>query len=278
MKRIGLMVHGRRAEAVACAAKAARFLRDEGIAVQAEEDAAAKLQGVVPFSQAEEPPEMVLTLGGDGTLLRGAQAAVRWDVPLLGINLGRVGFLAEAEPEDVKKVLRALLDGELTQEERPLLEVSCGGESWLALNDAVISRGGYARLITVEATVDGEMAGRYVADGLVVATPTGSTGYSLSAGGPIVSPYVDAIILTPICAHSLQHRPCVVPGSAEICLTLDSDAEQHACLEVDGQSCAQLAAGSQVCIRQAQKKIRLIRIQQAHFFQLVRDKLTEWSR
>lgn len=278
MKRIGLMVHGRRADAMACAAKAARYLKKEGIAVQAEDDAAARLEDVTPFSLAKEPPEMILTLGGDGTLLRGAQAAVRWNIPLLGINLGRVGFLAEAEPEDVNKVLRALLDGELSQEERPLLEVACGEERWLALNDAVISRGGYARLITLEATVDGERAGRYVADGLVVATPTGSTGYSLSAGGPIVSPYVDATIITPICAHSLQHRPCVVPGTAEICLTLGSDAEQHACLEVDGQSCAQLAAGSRVCIRQAQEKIRLVRIQPAQFFQLVRDKLTEWSR
>lgn len=278
MKRIGLMVHGRRADAIACAAKAARFLQDAGVAVQAEEDAAARLTGVTPFSQAEEPPEMILSLGGDGTLLRGAQAAVRWDVPLLGINLGQVGFLAEAEPEDVNDVLQSLLDGRLTQEERPLLEVSCGKESWLALNDAVISRGGYARLITLDVLVADEFAGRYVADGLVVATPTGSTGYSLSAGGPIVSPYVDAMIVTPICAHSLQHRPCVVPGSAEIRLKLGNDDEQQACLEVDGQSCAQLAAGSQVCIRQSEKKVRLVRIQPAHFFQLVRDKLTEWSR
>lgn len=278
MKRIGLMVHGRRADAMACAAKAARFLQGEGILVQAEDDAAAQLPGVTPFSRATDAPDMVLTLGGDGTLLRGAQAAIRWDVPLLGINLGRVGFLAEAEPEDINDVLRALLDGSFTQEERPLLEISAGEESWLALNDAVISRGGYARLITLEAMVDGERAGRYVADGLVVATPTGSTGYSLSAGGPIVSPRVDAMILTPICAHSLQHRPCVVPGSAEICLQLGTDAEQHACLEVDGQTCALLMAGSRVCIRRADRRIRLIRTQPARFFQLVRDKLTEWSR
>lgn len=278
MERIGLMVHGRRPDAMACAAKATNFLQGEGILVQAEDDAAAQLDGVTPLSQAKEAPDAILTLGGDGTLLRGAQAAIRWDAPLLGINLGRVGFLAEAEPEDINDVLRALLDGRFTQEERPLLEITTGEESWLALNDAVISRGGYARLITLDAMVDGERAGRYVADGLVVATPTGSTGYSLSAGGPIVSPHVDAMILTPICAHSLQHRPCVVPGCAEICLKLGADAEQHACLEVDGQSCAQLLPGSQVCIRRAEKRIRLIRTQPSRFFQLVREKLTEWSR
>lgn len=278
MKRIGLMVHGSREDAVACAARATLFLQQAGVDVQAEEDAAARLTNVTPFSRAAEKPEVILSLGGDGTLLRGAQAAVRWNAPLLGINLGRVGFLAEAEPEDVNEVLRAVLEGRYTLEERPLMEVCTGESRWVALNDAVVSRGGYARLINLEAQVNGEVAGHYVADGLVVATPTGSTGYSLSAGGPIVSPAVDAMVITPICAHSLQHRPFVVPGSAEICLKLQGDAEQHACLEVDGQSCAALAADSVVHIQKSENSIRLIRTQPTRFFQLVRDKLTEWSR
>lgn len=272
------MVHGKREDALACAAQAAQFLQNSGISVQAEDDAAACLIGVMPFAQAEEPPEAILSLGGDGTLLRGAQAAMRWDVPLLGVNLGRVGFLAEAEPERIDDVLACLLEGRYTLEERALLDVQMQDKHWLALNDVVVSRGGYARLITLDALVDGDTAGRYVADGLVVATPTGSTGYSLSAGGPIVSPHVDCTVITPICAHSLQHRPCVVPGSAMIRLELGSDAEQHATLQVDGQNCAILRAGDWVTISKAQKRIRLIRTQQAHFFQLVRDKLTEWSR
>lgn len=278
MKRIGLMVHGKRKDAVACAAKATLFLQGAGIAVQAEDDAAACLEGVTPFSHAEEKPDAILSLGGDGTLLRGAQAAVKWDVPLLGVNLGRVGFLAEAEPEDINDVLRCLLDGQYTLEERGLLDVQANGQRWLALNDVVVSRGGYSRLITLEALVDGERAGRYIADGLVVTTPTGSTGYSLSAGGPIVSPHVDCMVITPICAHSLQHRPCVVPGSAEIRLQLGADAEQRACLQVDGQSCADLAGGSCISIGRAAERIQLVRTQPAHFFQLVRDKLAEWSR
>lgn len=278
MERIGLMVHGKRKDAVACAEKATKFLQGAGIAVQAEEDAAARLPGVTPFSQAKEKPDAILSLGGDGTLLRGAQAAVKWNIPLLGVNLGRVGFLAEAEPEDINDVLRALLEGRFTLEERFLLSVQRGESRWLALNDVVVSRGGYARLITLDALVDGERAGRYIADGLVVTTPTGSTGYSLSAGGPIVSPYVDCTVITPICAHSLQHRPCVVPGDAEICLQLGSDHEVHACLQVDGQNCADLAAGDSVLISKAPEKIQLIRTQPAQFFQLVRDKLVEWSR
>ena len=278
MERIGLMVHGSRQDAVACAAKATRFLQRAGIKVQAEEDAAACLAGVMPFSQATEKPDAILSLGGDGTLLRGAQAAVKWNVPLLGVNLGRVGFLAEAEPENIEDVLQQLLEGDYTLEERGLLSVETNTERWLALNDVVVSRGGYARLITLDALVDGERAGRYVADGLVVTTPTGSTGYSLSAGGPIVSPHVDCMVITPICAHSLQHRPCVVPGHASIRLELKADAEQHASLQVDGQSCAAMKAGDWATISKAGKNIRLIRTRPAHFFQLVRDKLTEWSR
>lgn len=278
MERIGLMVHGKRKDAVACAEKATRFLQSAGVAVQAEEDAAERLQGVTPFSKATEKPDMILSLGGDGTLLRGAQAAVKWNIPLLGVNLGRIGFLAEAEPEDINDVLRSLLEGKYTLEERSLLSVRRSESRWLALNDVVVSRGGYARLITLEALVDGERAGRYIADGLVVTTPTGSTGYSLSAGGPIVSPYVDCTVITPICAHSLQHRPCVVPGDAEIRLQLGSDAELRASLQVDGQSCADLSAGDSVVISKAPEKIQLIRTQPARFFQLVRDKLAEWSR
>lgn len=278
MERIGLMVHGSREDAVACAAKAARFLQGAGIKVQAEEDAAACLVGVTPFSQATEKPDAILSLGGDGTLLRGAQAAVKWNVPLLGVNLGRVGFLAEAEPENIEDVLRCLLAGEYTLEERGLLSVETQDDRWLALNDVVVSRGGYARLITLDALVDGERAGRYIADGLVVTTPTGSTGYSLSAGGPIVSPHVDCMVITPICAHSLQHRPCVVPGNAKIRLELETDTEQHASLQVDGQSYATLKAGDWVNICKGSEKIRLVRTRPTQFFQLVRDKLAEWSR
>lgn len=278
MERIGLMVHGRRQDAVAYAAKAVECLRQAGISVQAEDDAARLLSGVTAFSRATEAPDAILSLGGDGTLLRGAQAALKWDVPLLGVNLGRVGFLAEAEPENLEDCLHCVIRGEYSLEERGVMEVLQGESSWYALNDVVISRGGYARLITLEALVDGDTAGHYVADGVIVATPTGSTGYSLSAGGPIVSPSVDCMIITPVCAHSLQHRPFVVPGGAQIRLRLEEDEEQHACLEVDGQSCGELRAGAGVTVRRAQRSVKLIRTRQTHFFQLVRSKLTEWSR
>ena len=142
----------------------------------------------------------------------------------------------------------------------------------------VLSRGGRARLTTISAFVDGELSGRYVADGVVVATPTGSTGYSLSAGGPIVSPKVNCMIITPICAHTLQHRPTVVHGGAHITLELMPDDVQTASLQVDGQSCMELQSGMCAAICMDARPIRLIRLKEHRFFQLVRDKLTEWTR
>lgn len=277
--RIGLTVHGRRSDALGYARAAAAFLHREGVIILAEDEYAAQLgANVTPFSQAVAPADVIIALGGDGTLLRGAQYAVKWNALLLGINLGRVGFLTEIEPDGLEEALRCVLSGSYEVDHRSVLKVESGGQTWYGLNDAVITRGGYARLITINALVDGNSAGHYVADGLVVATPTGSTGYSLSAGGPIVAPQVDCMVITPVCAHTLQHRPAVVGGDSHIRLELLPDAEQTASLQVDGQSCATLTAGMYADITKDHRQLHLIRIKPLHFFQLVRDKLTEWSR
>lgn len=276
---VGLMVHVKRQDAVNYAKQAISYLRQAGVDVIAEEDAAPLLgTDVQSFSQSCSKPDVVITLGGDGTLLRGAQYAMKWDALLLGINLGRVGFLAEIDPDCLEAALKSVIAGEYATQTRPVLRVSSGGDHWYAVNDVVVSRGGYARLITINALVDGESSGRYVADGLVVATPTGSTGYSLSAGGPIISPNVDCLVITPICAHTLQHRPSVVQGSADICLELLPDEQQSASLQVDGQSRAVLTAGMSVRICKDERSLRLIHIKEGSFFQLVRDKLTEWTQ
>lgn len=276
MFRIGIILHSMRTDALSCARRAADFLRANHAAAYAEDDAAQAL-GLPPLSQAEGL-DMLLTLGGDGTLLRGVQHAFRWNAPLLGVNLGRVGFLTEAEPDEVEAALQAVLDGEYTIDERRVLHVSAGDRHWHALNDAVLSRGGSARLTTINAWVDGELSGRYVADGVIVSTPTGSTGYSLSAGGPIISPQVDCMLITPICAHTLQHRPTVVQGGAEIALELAPEDAQTASIQVDGQACMELTSGMKAFIRMDARPIRLVRLKPQNFFQLVRDKLTEWTR
>ena len=276
MLHIGMILHSRRPDALACSARIVSYLTQRGVSVCAEDEFAKDL-AVTPFSCADKA-DVILSLGGDGTLLRGIQVAYRWDAPLLGINLGRVGFLTEAEPGDIEHALEAVICGHYEVEHRPVLHVEAGGKRWYALNDVVLSRGGRARLTTISAFVDGELAGRYVADGVVVATPTGSTGYSLSAGGPIVSPKVDCMVITPICAHTLQHRPAVVHGGARITLELQQEDVQTASLQVDGQSCMELQSGMRAEIRMDARPIGLIRLKEQHFFQLVRDKLTEWTR
>ena len=274
--RIGLVMHSHRADALAYTVRAVKYLTARGAQVSAEDEAAARL-GVTPFCDMQEAPDVILCMGGDGTILRGGQYALKWHAPLLGVNLGNMGFLAETESEDMEGTLDRLLCGDYELEARPLLSVESGGERWLALNDVVISRGGYSRLITLTALVDGEAAGRYVADGVILATPTGSTGYSLSAGGPVIAPKVDCMVITPICAHSLQHRPTVVHGDAAIQLILGADAEQSAVLEVDGQSKGSLSCGDTVQIHRAAETIRLVRLRRGMFFQTLRDKLVEWT-
>lgn len=276
MLHIGMILHSRREDAMGYAERIVSYLKNREVCVSAEDEFSEALC-VVPFSRADQV-DAIISLGGDGTLLRGIQYAYRWEAPLLGINLGRVGFLTEAEPGDIETALDALIHGCYEVEQRPVLHVEAGVQRWHALNDVVLSRGGRARLTTISAFVDEELAGRYVADGVVVATPTGSTGYSLSAGGPIISPKVDCMVITPICAHTLQHRPAVVHGGAHITLELLPDDVQTASLQVDGQSCMELQSGMRVDIRMDARPIRLIRLKEQHFFQLVRDKLTEWTR
>lgn len=278
--RLGIVIHGHRPDAMAAAHHVVAQLAACGAQVLVEDEVLAAFASgsVTSLNAPDARADVILSLGGDGTLLRGAQYALSWDAALLGVNLGRVGFLAEGEADALPKLLDKVIRGDYETERRAVLSVQMNGQSWYAINDVVMSRGGYARLITVTALVDGELAGHYIADGLVVATPTGSTGYSLSAGGPIISPKVDCMVLTPICAHSLQHRPTVVQGSAQIRLLLGSDAPQSACLQVDGQTYAQLDDGAVVEISRADRTLQLIRTSDQPFFNLVREKLTEWTR
>ena len=265
---VGFVTNRNRRDATACADRAEAFFRRNGVQVwKAEPDGF------------PEKPDLMITFGGDGTLLGGAQLAISCGSPLLGINLGTVGFLTEEEPENLDQALESLLRGQYTIEQRSLLEavnVRDGARSF-ALNDVVITRGGYARLIRVEAKVNGEEYGTFTADGIVVATPTGSTGYSLSAGGPIVEPGMRCMTITPVCAHSLQHAPCVASASSEIRLRMRADREQTAELQVDGMNRGMLKGGDEIRITGAARPLELIRLRPYHFFGLVRKKLMEWG-
>lgn len=222
--------------------------------------------------------DAVLSVGGDGTLLRANQAALGAQAPLLGINVGHIGFLTELELEELDVACKRLQEDTFYLEPRMMLQATLpDGQTLTALNDVVISRGGSARLIAIKASVDQELVGRYIADGLIVSTPTGSTGYSLSAGGPIVCPDVDCIVLSPICAHSLQHRPVVSSSKQSIVLELDFEPQRQAQLSIDGQEPILIQGGQKITIVRSLQDAQFIRLGPKGFFQLIRYKLTEWS-
>jgi NAD+ kinase len=224
--------------------------------------------------------DLLISLGGDGTLLRGARLACLKGIPILGINLGRVGFLAAAGPGTALDTLRRVVRGEYTIESRLALSARVGGsgEDCLAVNDVVIHKGGIARLIRLSVAVDGQEVGVYTSDGIIVATPTGSTAYSMSAGGPIVVPGVDAIVITAICPHTLAVRPLVVPANATLTLrVLDPvPAPEELMVSIDGQVAARLAPRQEVTVVRATRPVLLARADVESFFVRLREKL-QWG-
>lgn len=268
-KSIGLIMNSDKPEAINIAQVARDFFSSYGI------------DTVFLQNEMELPGkvDLILTFGGDGTFLIGARYAMENDVPLMGINLGTVGFLTEEEPTHLPGCLESILKEQYKIEERFLLNVrnTRTGESYYALNDAVITRGGFARLIRVECRVNQEQFGVFTADGMIAATPTGSTGYSLSAGGPIVHPDMNCIILTPVCAHSLQKCPCIVSGSSEIVMKLLPERKQTAELQIDGMDRGKLEAGDEIVVTGSGKSIRLLRTHPFRFFTLLQNKLIEWG-
>src|SRR5690606_37465050 len=198
--------------------------------------------------------DLLLTLGGDGTLLRGARMVARSGVPVLGINLGHLGFLTSLSPEEMDAGLDRLMAGNTLLDERMVLEIRAEAadgtvhSSALAINDAVLHRAGVARMLRLAVYVHGEEVGTYSADGIILSTPTGSTAYSLSAGGPIVAPVVDCIIATPICPHTLAVRPLILSAAETVTVEVLSPTEELI-LTVDGQERANLVPGDRLVAR-----------------------------
>jgi NAD+ kinase len=221
---------------------------------------------------------VALSLGGDGTLLRTARFLDGAAVPILGVNLGRLGFLTSCGAGDMNSALAAVVAGDYDVDERMALRGEASHadrrptEEWHALNDIVMHKGGFARMLSVRVAVDGEVLGAYNCDGIVVASPTGSTAYSLSAGGPLVTPSLDSIIVTPISAHALALRPIVLPPSVTV--TLESvDGPDEVLITVDGQAGTELAPGDRLTIRRAPRPVRIVRFPGNSFFDRLRVKL-----
>jgi NAD+ kinase len=239
-----------------------------------------ELPGANGDERLESPDQIdaLLTLGGDGTLLRGARYLDGNEVPILGVNLGRLGFLTCCPAEQLEHSLMRFARGDYTVENRMVIRASVLGadrrerKQWLALNDVVVHKGGFARVVALRIAVDDELIASYSADGVVISTPTGSTAYSLSAGGPVVVPTLETLIVTPVSPHTLAIRPVVVSASARVTVQAEG-APEELMVTIDGQVGTTFGAGDTLSVSKAERSIKIVRFPGSSFFATLREKL-----
>ena len=225
-----------------------------------------------------EQCDLAIIMGGDGTMLNAARSLVNYEVPILGVNLGRLGFLADVSPSEIPHSLDQVLAGQFREARRSLLhaQVLHGGHvasETDALNDVVIHKREVARMIEVDTFLDGRFLNAYRADGLIISTPTGSTAYALAGGGPIIHPGLEAVVLVPICPHTLTHRPIVVKADSVIEVVLNAANTTQTQITCDGQVSLAIEPGDRIVIRKKDRKVRLIHPISHDYFELLRAKL-----
>jgi NAD+ kinase len=283
LKRVGIIAKLDRAEAPEAVARLIEWLnRRDRLPVIEKETAGlvpALMGTAVQKSDLPAHADLIVVLGGDGTLLSMARLVGDLGVPILGVNLGSLGFLTATTLEEMFPALESVFAGEIELEERTMLtaRVIRRGERlapYVALNDVVITKSAMSRIIDLSVSVEGRFATAYRADGLIISTPTGSTAYSLSAGGPILFPTLAAVVLTPICSHTLTNRPIVLAANQRIDVTLLTD--QDVALTLDGQVGFALREHDTVEVGPARAPIRLVRFPQKDFFSVLRAKL-KWG-
>src|SRR3984893_5688574 len=284
IKTVGIISRPRREDIARVVPPLVKWLQAHGAEVTCDSETNDCLGSlVVQARKREDLPgctDLLIVLGGDGTLLSAGRLAAERRVPILAVNLGGMGFLTTVPQDEIYLILEEIFSSKHRVSERVMLEaeiVRAGAviRRQIALNDAVLNKAALARIMDLELRVDGEYVTTYKADGLVLSTPTGSTAYSLAAGGPIVYPIVEAFVVTPICPHTLTNRPLVIPDSAKI--EIDFKAEDDSVfLTLDGQVGIELARGDHIVVRKAPEKLRLVRPAKKTYFQILRNKL-KWG-
>jgi NAD+ kinase len=283
IKKIGITSKPKKPEVREVVPPLLEWLRQRSIEVLIDKETASTLDSSEKCVTRNDMPsrvDLIIVLGGDGTLLATARVLNRKPVPLLAVNLGGLGFLTVIAQDELYPTLEMVLAGDFRTEKRVQIEAEVirAGEvisSFLALNDVVLNKGAIARILDFDVRVDGQFISTYKADGLIVSTPTGSTGYSLAAGGPVIAPWVQAFIVTPICAHTLTNRPIVLPDSAQIEVEVKTQRES-VYLTVDGQVGVAVRNEDAVHMRRASSVVELVQSPQKDYFAILRQKL-KWG-
>ncbi|MEI9864552.1 MAG: NAD(+)/NADH kinase [Limisphaerales bacterium] len=268
IRRIGLIGNAEKAACAKTIRRAAQLIRRAGREVLIDNDAASLARAV----------DLILVFGGDGTMLGVARAVAGSSTPILGVNIGGLGFLTGVPSAELPRALKCVWNGEFRFESRALIEASGIGNGIKilesALNDIVISRGAVSRLIALDVSVDGELITRYRCDGLIISSPTGSTAYSLAAGGAVVLPTAEVFAMTPICPHALSNRSIILPLSSKISVKAISPAPSTI-LSADGRLICEIDAGDEIIIRRSRRAVRLMHLADSSFFEALRHKL-QW--
>ena len=289
IKRIGIVLKPHQPDALKTICELTIWLAARGISLiggpeiereRIEHQTGCTVQGVAP-EQLAANSDLILVLGGDGTMIATARLMGDTEVPVLGVNYGGLGYLAEFRIEELYEALEAILSGNYRLDQRVMLavELSRGDESITrnrVLNDVVINKSALARIIEIEAYLNQQFVNAFRADGLIVSTPTGSTAYNLSAGGPVIFPSMNAVVITPICPFTLSNRPIVVPDDAVIELCLKTE-EEDVSLTLDGQVGFPLLCQDRVTIRKSRTTFNLVQPANRNYFDVLRDKL-RWGR
>lgn len=263
-----------------------RFLKKHKCDAFVDPDTASQFElklPVLPREEMGEKQDIIIVVGGDGSLLSAARMAIKVNVPVIGINRGRLGFLTDISPQDIESQLSKVLDGEYEEEHRFLLQTQVHDEETTyfqgdALNDVVLSRGNETHLIEFDAFINQQFVSHFRSDGLIMSTPTGSTAYALSAGGPIMHPKLDAIVLVPMFSHSLSSRPLVVDGQVKIDLKISTRNDADLRISCDGHESRLVKPGQQVSVEKNARQLRLLHPIDYHYYDTLRIKLGWESR